>query len=141
MSREAEITTSRAQEAVSGRRVLETCVAAWLLPGGGYFRLGRSGRGVLALVCISLLFGVGLGIEGRLDRPTGGEVLSLPATLACMGVGPAYFIARRSVWLSHGDGDARAAGYEAGTTFLRVAGLLNIMLILDAFDIAVRRKD
>ena len=140
MPKEAKAAQSDARQSVSTRLVLEACLAAWLLPGAGHLRLRRVGRGLLGMLCIGLLFGVGLGLQGRLDRPTSGEVLSGPATLACMGVGPSYFLARRSTRLGYGDGDARAAGYEAGTTFLRAAGLLNIMLLLDAFDIAVRRK-
>ena len=33
-----------------------------------------------------------------------------------------------------------AASYEYGNTFLMTAGLLNFLVILDAFDIAMGRK-
>ncbi len=35
----------------------------------------------------------------------------------------------------------RSVTYEYGNTFLLTAGLMNILLILDAFDIATGRKD
>jgi len=34
-----------------------------------------------------------------------------------------------------------AVTYEYGYTFLIVAGLLNMLIVLDVFDIAVGRKD
>ena len=42
--------------------------------------------------------------------------------------------------LGLGGGDVRAVTYEYGNTFLLVAGLLNYLAMLDAFDIAVGRK-
>ena len=39
-----------------------------------------------------------------------------------------------------GAGEVTATTYEYGNTFLIVAGLLNFLVILDAFDIAKGRK-
>jgi hypothetical protein len=39
-----------------------------------------------------------------------------------------------------GVGTMTATTYDYGTTYLRVAGLLNYLIILDAFDIAQGRK-
>jgi hypothetical protein len=39
-----------------------------------------------------------------------------------------------------GGGDVVAVSYEYGNTFLIVAGLLNLLVLLDAFDIAAGRK-
>ena len=39
-----------------------------------------------------------------------------------------------------GAGEVTATTYEYGNTFLIVAGLLNFLVILDAFDIAMGRK-
>lgn len=39
-----------------------------------------------------------------------------------------------------GAGDLRSATYEHGTTFLLSAGLMNLLLILDVWDILCGRK-
>jgi uncharacterized protein DUF6677 len=42
--------------------------------------------------------------------------------------------------LGAGAGQVTAVTYEYGNTFLIVAGLLNSLVVLDAFDIAMGRK-
>jgi len=48
-----------------------------------------------------------------------------------------YLVAEK---LGLGTGTMNAVTYDYGTTFLWVAGLLNYLIILDAFDIAQGRK-
>jgi hypothetical protein len=52
-------------------------------------------------------------------------------------MGVPYFIASA---LSFGAGDVRAVTYEYGNAFLIVAGLLNLLVVIDAFDVARGRK-
>jgi hypothetical protein len=42
--------------------------------------------------------------------------------------------------LGLGRGDVRAVSYEYGNTFLIVAGLLNLLVVIDAYDVALGRK-
>jgi len=39
-------------------------------------------------------------------------------------------------WAGYGLGDVVAASYEYGNTFLIVAGLMNVLVIFDAADVA-----
>jgi hypothetical protein len=48
---------------------------------------------------------------------------------------------RRQEILSRVRDRVRIPTYEYGSTFLLTAGLMNLLLILDAFDIASGRKD
>ena len=52
-------------------------------------------------------------------------------------MGLPYFLARL---LDLGSGLVTAVTYEYGNTFLMTAGLLNFLIVLDAFDIAMGRK-
>ena len=54
-----------------------------------------------------------------------------------MGIGLPFFIARE---MGAGAGRVVALTYEYGNAFLIVAGLLNMLVVLDAFDIAQGRK-
>jgi hypothetical protein len=57
--------------------------------------------------------------------------------IADRGVGLPYIIARM---MDAGAGTVTDQSYEYGNTFLMTAGLLNFLVILDAFDIAMGRK-
>jgi hypothetical protein len=54
-----------------------------------------------------------------------------------MGIGIPYIVARA---MDAGAGNVIAVTYEYGNTFLIVAGLLNTLVVIDAFDIAKGRK-
>jgi hypothetical protein len=54
-----------------------------------------------------------------------------------MGVGLPYVLARA---MGYGGGNVIAVTYEYGNTFLIVAGLLNTLVVIDAFDISKGRK-
>jgi len=113
------------------------CLAAWAVPGAGHIWQGRRFKGIAFLIAIPLMFAVGLAVDGRLFPFDLSEPLVALAALAHVGIGLPYFLA--SV-LGLGAGDVRAIGYEYGNAFLIVAGLLNLLVVIDAYDIALGRK-
>jgi hypothetical protein len=90
------------------------------------------------LAVISCAIVVGYRLDGNLYRVVPGQPLSILATLGAMGMGAPYFGLR---YLLGYAGSAEAAGYEYGTVFLLSAGLMNLLLVLDAWDIATGRKE
>ena len=50
-----------------------------------------------------------------------------------MGMGLPYFLAR---WAFGYAGDIEGPGFEYGSAFILTAGLMNLLLILDALDIS-----
>ena len=120
-------------------------VAAWLVPGAGHFLLGRFGRGVLFLVLIGGSFVLGLSLHGRLYAPVADpltlfhyDLISVLWSFAQLGTGLCYILGH-----ALGFGAAYRPGaptYEYGNTFMFLAGLLNYLVIHDAFDIAAGRK-
>ena len=113
------------------------CVVAWALPGAGHLLLGRRRTGLILLVALPLMFAVGLWLEGRLFPFDTGQPLVLLMALADLGIGAPYLAAAA---LGLGDGRVVAPTYEYGNTYLIVAGLLNLLVVLDAGDIARGRK-
>jgi hypothetical protein len=114
------------------------CLLAWLVPGAGHFYLGRRGRGLLFLGAIGALFVLGVAMEARLQVTLGFEdLLASLFSLAQMAIGLPYVLART---LGYEMGNVKAVTYEYGNTFTAVGGLLNILVVLDAYDIAVGRK-
>lgn len=113
------------------------CVAAWAVPGAGHLWQGRRAKGLIFLVALSVMFAIGIGIEGRLFPFDFSEPLVGLAALADLGIGVPYFVATA---LGLGGGQVRAVTYEYGNTFVMAAGLLNLLVVIDAYDIARGRK-
>jgi len=120
------------------RFAVPACLLAWLVPGAGHLYLGRRAKGLIFLATIGALFVLGVMMRSRLQLYLGFEdPLALLFSMAQMAVGLPYFVART---LGFELGDVRAVTYEYGNTFTAVGGLLNILVILDAYDTAVGRK-
>ena len=113
------------------------CLASWVIPGAGHVWQGRRVKGLIFLVALPLMFAIGLGIEGRLFPFDFSEPLVGLAALADVGIGLPYFLANG---MGFGAGQVRAVTYEYGNAFLIVAGLLNMLVVIDAYDIALGRK-
>lgn len=113
------------------------CAAAWALPGAGHLWLGRWQKGIIFLITLPLMFACGLWLEGRLFPFEPSEPLVALAAFADVGVGIPYLIAKA---MSQGAGRAIAPTFEYGNAFLIVAGLLNMLVVLDTFDVAQGRK-
>jgi hypothetical protein len=130
------VRATAAEETQSGGLVL-LCLASWAIPGAGHLWLGRRTKGLIFLVSLPLMFAIGLAIQGRLAAFDLSDPLVALAAVADFGIGATYFVARA---LGYGAGDVRAVTYEYGNTFLIVAGLLNLLVVIDAYDVALGRK-
>jgi hypothetical protein len=130
------VRATAAEETQSGWLVL-LCLAAWAVPGAGHLWLGRRSKGLIFLVTLPLMFAIGLALQGRLFPFDLREWLVGLAAFADLGIGVPYFVAGA---LGYGNGDVRAVTYEYGNAFLIVAGLLNLLVVIDAYDVALGRK-
>jgi hypothetical protein len=113
------------------------CAAAWAVPGAGHLWLGRVQKGLIFLVALPLMFATGLWLEGRLFPFALEQPLVALAAFADIGMGVPYFVAKAA---GLGAGRVIAQSFEYGNAFLIVAGLLNMLVVLDAFDVAEGRK-
>jgi hypothetical protein len=130
------VRATAAEQTQTGGLVL-LCLASWAVPGAGHLWLGRRSKGLIFLVALPLMFLLGLRIQGRLFPFDLSEPLVALAAVADLGIGLTYFLATA---LGFGAGDVRAVTYEYGNAFLIVAGLLNLLVVIDAWDIAMGRK-
>ncbi len=112
-------------------------LVGWLIPGGGHILLKRYGRGILLLVSVVAMFVIGLGMQGRIYKPNGGDILDILGFVGDVGSGALYFLARIMDW---GNVMAANAAADYGKTFLIVAGLLNFIAAADAHHIALGKK-
>ncbi len=127
---------NEAAEWETGSLVL-LCAGAWAVPGAAHVWLGQRTKGALLFGALALMFTIGLVLQGRLFPFDFTEPLVGLAACAHTGIGALYILAGL---LGLGRGEVRAVTYEYGNAFLIVAGLLNVLVIIDAYDIALHRK-
>ena len=125
-------------ERAQGANPLLVWIAAWIVPGAGHLWSGQRLKGIVFLVLLPLMFAVGLALEGRLFPFAFDQPLVALAAVADVGIGLPYLLAQA---MGLGGGDVVAVTYEYGNTFLIVAGLLNLLVAFDAWDVAAGRKD
>ncbi len=138
-------------------RTLVAVAAGWVLPGLGHFLLGRTRRGLLFAVLLLGSYGLGLAHDGRLAlRDERQPFLSALQVVANLGIGPADFVARLYVYGGMiyslpGSGTknensrifrerTRSALSIYGTAYLWTAGLMNLLLLFDLWDIGMARR-
>lgn len=114
---------------------------AWAIPGAGHFYQGHTVRGLLLGGSVLAMYVIGWLLGGHLYglhnvAETG--FLAYVFGFCDLGTGLLY-LASLLGNIAVTD-NARLATSEYGDRFLMVAGLLNYLSMLDAFDIAVRRK-
>ena len=119
-------------------QAVRAMLLAWLIPGAGHFALGRRRRalafGIIVLACLA----IGVSLDGNLYRIVPERPLTVLATIACLGTGVPYLGLRFLIGYT---GDLVAPGFEYGSAFILTAGLMNLLLILDTWDMASGQKE
>ena len=126
------------EAAVPKRSAAIAMILAWLVPGLGHFYLGRRRTAIAFAVIVALTFLAGLSFQGRLYTIEDGQPLTILATFAVYGAGLLNLAAR--ALLENPGGTILAPTFEYGCAYLLTAGLMNLLLVLDAHDIAAGKK-
>ena len=117
--------------------LIRICVAAWLVPGFGHLMLGRKWRALILFCSIIGMFLLGIVMQGKffsLHSPSYLQTLGFFGEM-CVGVAvPTAF------FFGYTGGDPYFVSSDYGTAFLVAAGMLNVLTVLDAYDIALGRK-
>lgn len=117
-----------------------TAVFGWLVPGGAYLLARRYLQFAVALVLVSSATMIGMGLHGATMWPEAGELQGLDgftAGLAQAGAlaralaGGPYLLAR----LGGGQTFRGGQTHEYGTTLLVLAGLFNLLALVDGMEL------
>jgi len=119
-------------------RAVAAMALTLLIPGAGHFFLGRRARALAFFGIVVFLFGLGLLIDGSIYtlRDARGDLLTTLASFGSMGSGLLYFLGDKF----GPEGNIRSEMFEYGRTFVLTAGVMNLLLMIDCWDIAVRGK-
>ena len=136
-------TSVTASSSAPARSPILTVVLAWLIPGSGHLLLGRRGRAAIIFATVLVTFLIGLLMRGPMFQPGGpGDLLSRAIQyggfLGDLASGLLYFVA---VGLGYAAPDQAGHAADYGSKFLVAAGLLNILAIVDSYEIATHQKD
>jgi Family of unknown function (DUF6677) len=113
------------------------CLAAWLVPGLGHFLQGHRWRALVLVLAIVGMFAFGLAMQGQFFATGSGSYLHTLGYFAELSVGVPMPAA---TFFGYAGGDTYFVCSDYGTAYLIAAGMLNVLTILDAYDIAVGRK-
>jgi hypothetical protein len=117
--------------------LVRLCVAAWLVPGLGHLLLGRKWRALILFTSIMIMFGLGLAMQGQFFSP--GSVSYLQ-TLGYYGELCVGLVMPGARFFGYSGGDPFFVSSDYGTAYLVAAGMLNVLCVLDCYDIAMGRK-
>ncbi len=115
-------------------------LVGWAVPGIGHLMQGRVHRGLLLGGAVWVMFISGILLGGQLYGilSSGAGVLSYVFGFLNLGTGLLYVLCQTLGIAT--ENLSMLATSEYGNIFLMVAGLLNYLLALDAFDIGAGRK-
>jgi hypothetical protein len=153
-------TASRGSSAAEMKRTALAVALGWIVPGLGHAFLGRLRRGLIFGAIIWGSFGLGLAHQGRLalwdqNQP----FLTSLQLVANLGIGPADLLARmvvygKPLYRMPGSGGsienldkaelfrarARSGVSIYGTAYVWTAGLMNLLLLFDLWDLGRKRE-
>ena len=84
-----------------------------------------------------LMLVLGILLHGRLYVPVRGDIISYLATLANIGLGFLYFFL---AFVMGYRGQPEAVNSDYGTLFILAAGLMNLLLLIEVYDIALGKR-
>jgi uncharacterized protein DUF6677 len=136
-----EISTPPARSKVAAPPITAMAVIApvvgWLIPGAGHLIQKKFIRGLLLMISVVSMFFIGLAMSGKVYKPNTGDLLDMLGFVGDFGSGGLYILARMFDW---GKDAISFAVADYGTKFIVVSGLLNIMSMVDSYQIAIGRK-
>jgi hypothetical protein len=112
-------------------------ILGWFVPGLGHALQKKYVRALVFFVSIFAMTGLGLIMRGRVYPYQTDNPLTILAFFADIGNGLFYGLARLLSW---GPGGLERATFEFGTAYIAGAGLLNLLVALDAYDIGVGKR-
>jgi hypothetical protein len=109
----------------------------WLIPGAGHLIQKRWGRGLLLMISVVTMFVLGILMKGKVYAFNTGDILDMLGFVGDLGAGGLYIVTRA---LDIGRGAIDLATADYGTKYIIVSGLLNIISAVDAYEIAIGKK-
>jgi hypothetical protein len=112
-------------------------LAGWIVPGLGHLILRRRGRALAFFIAVGGLAMAGYLLRGNVFLPGSVDPFGKLGFLADAGSGVFYMLAH---WLERAGPDVSRAAGDYGTRFIASAGVVNLISVFDAYEIASGRR-
>ena len=122
------------KDAPAGNALLGAVVAlaGWFVPGLGHLLLRKWSKAAIYFICVGGLAYVGLVMRGGVFAPGSDDLFDRLGFFADIGTGAFYFLAR--MIQTAGPDVAHATG-DYGTRMFAAAGMINLLTVLEAYEI------
>jgi len=107
-------------------------IAGWIVPGLGHLILRRWSKAAIYFLCVGALACAGLAMRGGVFASGAEDLFDRLGFFADLGAGVFYFLAHQ--FQAAGPDVAHATG-DYGTRLFAAAGMLNLLTVLEAYDI------
>ena len=128
---------ARANAAGGNPLALPVALAGWVVPGLGHLILRRRGRALAFFIAVGGLALAGYILRGNVFAPGSDDPFGKLGFFADAGSGMFYML---SHWLERAGPDVSRAAGDYGTRFIASAGLVNLISVFDAYEIASGRR-
>lgn len=112
-------------------------LAGWIVPGLGHLLLRRWSKAAFYFLCVGGLAYVGLVMRGGVFAPGSEDMFDRLGFFADLGTGAFYFMAHAIQ--TAGPDVAHATG-DYGTRMFAAAGMINLLTVLEAYEIGRGRR-
>jgi TM2 domain-containing membrane protein YozV len=112
--------------------------AAWGVPGLGHLLLRRWGKALVYFLAVGSLVVAGMLMRGDLFHSGGADAFETLGFIADSGSGVFYFLAPE---IDAAGSDVSHAAGDYGTRMIAAAGVLNMLCVLEAFEIGLRGRE
>ncbi len=116
---------------------LPIALAGWAVPGLAHWILGRRGRALAFFAAVGGLAIAGYVLRGNVFPPGSSDPFGKLGFLADAGSGVFYLLAN---WIERAGPDVSRAAGDYGTRFIASAGVVNLISVFDAYEIALGRR-
>ena len=116
---------------------ISVALAGWAIPGLGHLVLRRWGKAAVYFLCVGGLACAGLAMRGGIFDASATDMFDRLGFFADMGAGVFYFLAH--MIQTAGPDVAHASG-DYGTRLFATAGILNLLAVLEAYEIGRGRR-
>jgi hypothetical protein len=111
---------------------IAAAIAGWIVPGLGHLILRRWTKAAIYFLCVGALACAGLAMRGGVFGSGAEDLFDRLGFFADLGSGIFYFLAHQ---LQPAGPDVAHATGDYGTRLFAAAGMLNLLTVLEAYDI------
>lgn len=122
------------KEAGKGNQAMgfAAALAGWIVPGLGHLLLRRWSKAAIYFLGVGTLACAGLAMRGGVFGASSEDLFDKLGFFADLGAGVFYFLAHQ---LQAAGSDVAHATGDYGTRLFAAAGMLNLLTVLEAYDI------